>query len=91
MENRHFAPFAGKKPRKRGNSVRLHRPARLNVRAGKPGIITIATDRVVWTVDISKIPPDQKFEKVKWEILNAGFVFTEKIEKEVRRALELRP
>lgn len=85
MENRHFAGIV---QRKRGKSVRLKRALKLDVRKSKDGNITIATDRVIWTVDVKKVYPDERFEMVKWSILNAGFVFTERIEKQVRRALE---
>jgi len=38
-------------------------------------------------LDVGTLSPEEKFNAIRWTILNQGFVFTEKIEREVRKLI----
>lgn len=63
----------------------------LTVRKNTDGTVTVQSrggaHKYIEHVDVRTLPPTQKFEKIKWAILTAGFAFTEDVEDMVRDEL----
>lgn len=61
----------------------------LSVCKNANGTVTVSDDRYTTVVDIRKRPPKEGLEAVRWAVLMGGYVYTEKIEKMVRKELGL--
>jgi hypothetical protein len=63
----------------------------VKVRKHRDGTMTIffASHSYYKTVDTRELTPIEKFNAVRWAILAEGYVFSEKIEKELRNLLGL--
>lgn len=57
------------------------------IRKSKNGIVTIKSGGYIESIDVRDKTPPQKFERIRWAILTAGFAFTEDVEKMVRKEL----
>lgn len=69
----------GVKPKQKG----------LSIERGRNGTIELFNDSFWAEIEIRALPPQKKFEAVRTAILEKGLVFTEKIEKKLRRELNL--
>ncbi len=59
-----------------------------NIRKSKDGTVRISTAKTVWIVDIlPRMSFEEKVEKVRWSLLNAGFTYSEEVEKLVEETL----
>jgi hypothetical protein len=61
----------------------------LEIQKNSDGSITISTPNFSKNVWLRSKPPQEKFEAVRAAILEAGFAFTGKIEKKVRKELNM--
>lgn len=61
----------------------------LSIRKNSDGTVTIFAQnpKYVESIDIRELYPEEKYEKIKWAILTAGFAFSEEVERMVREQI----
>ena len=58
---------------------------KVEIRKGQDGVITVKYGQFRKSIDAKDLNPEEKFEAIRWVILDFGAVFSRRVEKMARK------